>query len=153
MQRGRLIQTGMLVAGMTLTLCACNREKSITPELQTTSGEKPRADQTTVTGCLKSGLAENTLVLTASKEGGAMETATYQLTGPERLNLLDYVGQKVEVAGTIRSEQELTSLGQATEQKAAKGTSGTPTVETKSQIDIKRFSVTTIAPTGIRCDQ
>ena len=143
----------MVAAGMTLTLCACNREKSIAPELQTTSGEKPRMEQTTVTGCLKSGLAENTLVLTASREGGALETATYQLTGPERLNMRDYVGQKVEIAGTIQSEQELTSLGQATEQQAAKGTSGTPTVETKSQVDIKRLSVKTITPTGIRCDQ
>jgi len=153
MRRSRLIRNGMVAAGMTLALCACNREKSIAPELQTTSGEKPRMEETKATGCLKSGLADNTLVLTASKDQGALETATFQLTGPERLGLRDYVGQKVEVAGTIQSEQELTSLGQATEQKAAKGTSGTPTVETKSEVNIKRLSVTTVTPTGIRCDQ
>ena len=152
MQRGRLIRTTALAAGMALALCACNRQKSVAPELQTTSGEKPRGQQTTVTGCLKSGLAENTFVLTASKDEGAIETATYQLAGPERLGLRNYIGQKVEVAGTLQSEQEVTSLGQPTEQKPAKGTSGTPTVETKSEIDIKRLSVSTVTPTGARCE-
>jgi hypothetical protein len=151
MRRGRLIQTGM-AAAMTLALCGCNRQKTIAPELQTTSGEKPRLEETKVTGCLKSGLAENTFVLTASKDEGAIETATYQLTGPERLGLRDYVGQKVEVAGTLRSEQEVTSLGQPTEQKPAKGTTGTPTVETKSEVDIKRMTVTTVTPTGAKCE-
>jgi hypothetical protein len=58
----------------------------------------------------------------------------------------------VEVAGTLRSEQEVTSLGQPTEQKPAKGTTGTPTVETKSEVDIKRMTVTTVTPTGAKCE-
>ena len=152
MPRGRLISTAIVTAGITLALCACNRQKSTAPELQTTSGVQPKMEPTTVTGCLKSGLADNTFVLTASKGEGAIETATFELTGPERLGLRNYIGQKVEISGTIESEQELTSLGQATEQKAAKGTSGTPTVETKSQVDIKRLSVTTVTPTGTRCE-
>jgi len=152
MPRGRLISTAIVTAGITLALCACNRQKSTAPELQTTSGVQAKMEPTTVTGCLKGGLAENTFVLTASKDEGALETATFQLTGPERLGLRNYVGQKVEISGTVLSEQELTSLGQATEQKAAKGTSGTPTVETKSQVEIKRLSVNAVKPTGNRCD-
>jgi hypothetical protein len=44
------------------------------------------------------------------------------------------------------------SKGVATEQKPAKGTSGTPTVDTRTELDMKRLDVTTVTPTGGRCE-
>lgn len=107
----------------------------------------------TVTGCLKSGLAEDTFVLMASQANGTSDTATYQLTGREDIDVRQYLGQKVEVAGTVRAQQEVASTGEATAQKPAKGTSGTPSIETKTEIDVKRLDVKTITPTGTGCDQ
>jgi hypothetical protein len=132
---------------------ACKREAAA-PELQTTRGEQARMQPISVTGCLRGGLADNTYVLMASQTtGGATDTATYQLTARDEDNLRQYVGQKVQVAGTLRAEQEVASNGVATEQKPAKGTSGTPTVDTKTEVDVKHLDVTTITPTGSRCEQ
>src|SRR5262245_31814267 len=132
---------------------ACQREASA-PERQTSSGQQARMQPLSVTGCLRAGVADNTYVLMASQAtGGATDTATYQLTARDDMNLRQYLGQKVEVAGTLRAEQEVASNGVATEQKPAKGTSGKPTVDTKTELDVKRLNVTTIKPIGGRCDQ
>lgn len=152
MRLDRLIRTGIATGVVALALAACNQHKATTPELQTTTGVQPRSEAMTVSGCLRSGMAEDTLVLAASQTRGAGETATFQLTGPERLNLRSYVGQKVEVSGTLRAEEAVTSRGEATEQKAAKGTSGTPVVETKSQVEIKQLVVSSVKPIADRCD-
>jgi len=152
MRHDRRIWKAVTVAALAMAMGACNR-KTAAPELQTTTSAQPRMEPMTVTGCLKSGVAENTFVLMASQAGGSGETATFQLTGPERLNLREYVGQKVEVSGTVRAETEVTSSGGAVEQKPAKGTAGTPVVETKSEIDIKRLTVDSVKPTGSRCDE
>jgi len=136
-----------------LTMDACNREAAA-PELPTTGGELARMHPVAVTGCVRSGLADNTYVLMASQtNGGATDTATYQLTGGDDLNLRQYVGQKVNITGTVRAEQEVASKGVATEQKPAKGTSGTPIVDTKTELDLKRLRVTTITPSSGHCNQ
>jgi hypothetical protein len=152
-RNGHLFQTGILLGSLVMTMGACTREATA-PELQTTRGEQARMQPVTVTGCLKGGLAENTYVLMASQaSGAATDTATYQLTARDEVNLRQYVGQKVEVAGTLRAEQEVASNGVASEQKPAKGTSGTPTVDTKTELDVKRLDVTRITPAGGSCDQ
>jgi hypothetical protein len=149
----RLFQTAIVLGSLVLMMGACKREAAA-PELQTTRGEQARMQPISVTGCLRGGLADNTYVLMASQTtGGATDTATYQLTARDEDNLRQYVGQKVQVAGTLRTEQEVASNGVATEQKPAKGTSGTPTVDTKTEVDVKRLDVTTITPTGSRCEQ
>jgi hypothetical protein len=151
MRHDRLIWRVIAAVTLTLTISACNR-KATAPELQTTTGLQPRMEPMTVTGCLRSGVGESTFVLMVSQAGGAGETATFQLTGPERLNLREYIGQTVEVSGTLRAEKQVTSSGGAVEQKPAKGTGGTPVVETKSEVDIKRLDVTSVKPTGNRCE-
>jgi hypothetical protein len=149
----RLFQTAIVLGSLVLMMGACKREAAA-PELQTTRGEQARMQPISVTGCLRGGLADNTYVLMASQTtGGATDTATYQLTARDEDSLRQYVGQKVQVAGTLRTEQEVASNGVATEQKPAKGTSGTPTVDTKTEVDVKRLDVTTITPTGSRCEQ
>ena len=152
MRNERLFQTAIVVGSLVLTMGACKREATA-PEVQTTSGEQARMQPMTVTGCLRGGLADNTYVLMASQtSGGATDTATYQLAARDEVNLRQYVGQKVEVAGTLRAEQEVASNGVATEQKPAKGTSGTPTVDTKTELDVKRLDVTRITPVSGRCE-
>ena len=102
MQNWRQLQTGILLGSLVLTLGACKREATA-PELQTTTGQQARMQPVTVTGCLKSGMASDTFVLMTSQANGtASDTATYQLTGREGINLRQYLGQKVEVAGTVR---------------------------------------------------
>jgi hypothetical protein len=148
----RQLHTVILLGSCLLTFGACKRQASA-PELQTTTGTQARMQPMSVTGCLKSGMADDTFVLMASQANGAGDTATYQLTGREGMDLRQYLGQKVAVAGTLRAQQEVASTGQATEQKPAKGTTGTPTVETKTELDVKRLDVSTITPTGDRCDK
>jgi|RhiMetdeSRZDD1v2_1073273.scaffolds.fasta_scaffold430271_3 hypothetical protein len=152
MQQRSLIRIAVALCLVTFVLGACKRQATA-PELQTTTGQQPRMQPMTVTGCLKSGVADDTFVLMASKTEGAIETATFQLNARPEVDLKQYIGQTVEVSGTLRTEQEVASTGQPTELKPAKGTSGTPTVETKSEIDVKRLDVNTVTPTGNRCDK
>jgi len=148
MQQIRLIHA-LAIASLILTAAACTRSRQA-PEQQTTTGLQPRADRTTVAGCLRPGLAENTFVLTTEKTEGGVAAATYQLIGTEAIKLRDYVGQQVEVSGTVRAEEQVASTGES-EAKRAKGTVGTPTVETKTEVDIKRLAVENVKPTGNRC--
>src|SRR5436853_4351610 len=106
MPRNRLILTTAAVCALTLNLAACRRGQDKAPELQTTTGLQAREQPTTVSGCLRRGVAENTFVLTESRAAGGSETATYQLMGRETPTLQQYVGQNVEVSGTLRAEQE-----------------------------------------------
>jgi len=152
MQQRPLIRIAVVLGSLTFVLGACKRQATA-PELQTTAGQQARMEPMTVTGCLKSGVADNTFVLMTSKTEGAIETATFQLNPKQGVDLKQYIGQAVEVSGTLRAEQEVASTGQPTELKPAKGTSGTPTVETKSEIDVKRLDVNTVTPTGNSCDK
>src|SRR3954471_3722948 len=83
---------------------ACNKNKQTTPDLQTSTGEQPRAQAVTVTGCLQKGtFAENTWVLTSEPDaaGTTGRAATYQLIGGDAATLRDKVGQRIEVSGTV----------------------------------------------------
>ena len=142
------IAVALSLAGATAN---CSR-KSTAPDAQQTSGVQPRMDPTTVTGCVRSGAAEDTFVLT-TKVPDSANAATYNLNANAQVNLRQYVGQEVEVSGTTRSEQQVTSSSGATPQKPAKGTSGTPTVETKTEVDVRQLDVNSVRPTGQKCEQ
>jgi hypothetical protein len=148
MNHHSLINTAILAGSLALGTLGCNRNDPIL-ETQTTSGVQPRMEAADVSGCLRAGNAENTFVLTATEAGGAGETATYQLTGHD-VNLRDYVGQQVQVSGTLRSEQQVASSGAAVVDEA-KGTSGTPTVETKTELNVKEMTVSAVKASGERC--
>ena len=131
---------------------SCSKTTTV-PDAQRTSGVQPRMEPITVSGCLRSGIAEGTFILTTVQPQESAKTATYQLTGQEGVNLRQYVGQQVEVSGTVRSEQQVTSSSGTTQEKAAKGTSGTPTVETKTELDVRQLDVSAVKPTGGNCEQ
>ncbi len=144
----------VLAAAVVVVACgACSRDKA-SPELQTTTGAQPRNQPVDVSGCLRVGAAEDTFVLMASQETPSENaTTTYQLQGPARLDLKSYVGKTVEVVGTMRAEEVMTSDSGATPEKAAKGTSGTPAVETKTNLDVRQVSVDSVKAIADRCPE
>jgi len=157
MRQRRLIDTAFtmtalfVMTALTIAVGACRKEPTV-PDAQSTSGPEPRMQPVTVAGCLKSGIAEKTFVLTAA-QARAGETATYQLVGADDLNLRDHVGEQVEVSGTLRSQQKIESSSGRVEEKAAKGTTGKPVVETKTDVELKLLDVSSMKPSGNRCQQ
>jgi hypothetical protein len=143
---------GIAIVSLTASIAvACNRKPQV-PDEQTTTGEQPRAQAITAIGCLKAGLAENTFVLNTAKSEGSFETTTYQLIAPARLSLGDHVNHQVEVGGTVRAEERIASKG-TVQDNPAKGTTGTPTIETTTQLDVKKLDVTSIKPISAECPQ
>ena len=153
MSHHHLQWTTAMVCAATLAFTACNRKPSA-PELQTTTGVQPRAERVTLTGCLKRGvIAEDTFVVLVSQKEVGTEAATYELTVQPDVKLADHIGQQVEVSGTLRSEQAFASSAGAVTEKPAKGTSGTPVVETKTDVNLKRIDVSGLRPTGSACQE
>lgn len=144
----------MLCASLAVAGAACNRGEKMTPgsEVQTQSAQ-PAKTPMTVAGCLKAGEAEDTYVLTTERAEGAAEPATYQLVGEQTAGLRDHIGRRVQVQGTMEAQQEIAtrSTAKSAEERPA-GTSGTPTVQTRSEVDIKHLSVTSVKPLGDKCE-
>ena len=68
------------------------------------------------------------------------------------VKLADYVGQQVEISGTIRSEQQIAATSGTISEQPAKGTTATPKVSTETELDVKTMDVARVSPTGHRCD-
>src|SRR5438105_1845387 len=146
--RALILFTGAVALAVAGVAGACSRKPNA-PELQVTTGQVPKAEAATVSGCLRAGLGgDNTFVL-MTVETDAARTATYQLTGPG-LNLGQYVGQRVNVSGTVRAEEDFSSIGNTATDKAV-GTGGTPKVKSKTELDVKQMTVTSIDRTGEPC--
>lgn len=154
----RAIVSSILAAGsLTAALVSGACRDSTTPpagETQTQTSQQTNIPMT-VAGCLKAGEAAGTFVLTAARAEGQGETATYQLVGDASQNLQDQIGRQVEVTGTVNAQQEIAATGARVptdKEERPAGTSGTPTVQTKTEIDIKRLSVSSVKPLGDKCD-
>lgn len=136
---------------------ACNRgeePKTVTPEVQTQRSQAGNMPMT-IAGCVKAGDAADTYVLTAARAEGSADSATYQLVGTQAAQLRDQVGRRIEVSGTLEAQQEIASQAKAQakpDSDRPTGTAGTPTVQTKTEIDIKRLTVASIKPLGDKCD-
>jgi len=134
---------------------ACGRSGEEVPALETQTVTPPQAQATPerVTGCLRAGESDGTFILTASAADTQMPAATYQLLGsPEGFR--DHVGHRVEVTGTVVSEQVATSQGAAMPaEERAKGTSGTPTVRSSAKVEMKRLQVASVTPVDGDCDK
>lgn len=142
--------------GATLMVAGCGRSGDETQTVSQAQSQTAQATNqpVTVTGCLKAGAAENTYVLSAARTAGSQDSATYELEGNPSTSFQDHVGQRVEVTGTMESQQELAARTKsvAEEEDRPTGTSGTPTVETKAEIDVRRLSVSEIRPLAEKCD-
>jgi hypothetical protein len=132
---------------------ACNREgeEPKVAEVQTQTPPQAVNQPATVSGCLRAGEASDTFVLMATRTQDREEPATYELVGSGGVNLRDHVGKRVEASGVISSQQQATGRALDTTADRAKGTSGTPSVSTRTEVDVKRLEVQSIRPLGESC--
>lgn len=145
-----------IMAACVLALCmACGRDGEEMPplETQTVTPPQPQATPEKVTGCLLAGEADGTYVVTASRLDTNMPAATYELLGPDD-RFRDHIGHKVEVTGTVVTEQAATSRGaMLPAEDRAKGTTGTPTVQSTTKVEFKRLQVTNFAMLDDDCEE
>ena len=136
--------------------CGGNGEQVPALETQTVTPPQETAMPERVQGCLRAGEAEGTFVLTSSAIDTQMAAATYELAAaPAALaGLAAHVGRRVEVTGTIVSEQTAQSRGPSMPAAdTAAGTSGTPTVQSTTEVDVKRLQVASVTPVDGDCER
>jgi hypothetical protein len=152
-QLTRTLGVMTVTAAVALGGAACNRSKSQPPTDRQVSGDARNPDvPITVTGCLRAGEASDTYVITQDAQNtGAQDTANYQLVGANGVDLRQHVGQRVQVSGVLAAQQEVASRSAASAQKPT-GTSGTPTVQTQTQVDIRTLQVSSVNPQGGKCE-
>ncbi len=141
-----------LVAGTFSAACGNDDKAAPAAEMQSQTPVQPTNQPTTLTGCLRAGEATGTFVLTTSQTAQE-QTATYQLTPAQNVDLTSNIGQRVEVKGVVRTQQEIAARTKATPAAdRATGTSGTPAVQTTTEVAIRQLDVSTVRPLGERCD-
>jgi hypothetical protein len=134
------VSSTVVALALCATACRGQNEATVPADPTTASAPQERSQPMTVAGCLRAGEAADTFILTAAATEGSQQPGTYQLVG-NTASLADHIGNRVEVSGTLESEQELATRTQAIEKERPKGTSGTPTVETKSEVEVRRLEV------------
>ena len=151
-----------LTAGFTIIAVAafsggCKRsDKNTAPvaQIQTQTPAQAVNQPLTVTGCLRAGEASDTYVLTSSETKDGTTPATYLLVATSGVNLGENVGNRVEVAGTVSTQQQVSTVTPAVPaQNKPTGTAGTPTVQTQTQLDMRRMEVNSLNRLGDRCDK
>ena len=149
-KRHPFAMTTILIAGLSFGASGCNRDRN-TPvaESQTTTPERATNQPLTIAGCLRAGEAADTYVLTT----GGTDVATYNLVTDEAVNLRDHVGKEITVEGVLTAQQETATRAAAPADRptGATGTTGSPMVETRTAVDIRRLEVRTVQPTTNDC--
>lgn len=144
-----------IALGAAIATGACSRDEKMTTasESQTQAAQAANTPMT-VAGCVKAGDAADTYVLTTARtEGAPTDAATYELVGDQVASLRDHIGRRAEVSGTLQAQQEIASRSTAKPaDERPTGTSGTPTVQTRTEVEIKRLAVTSVKPLGDKCD-
>lgn len=147
--------TALLIATAAAGAGACNSSEPAAPpaQMQTQSVQTPNVP-TLVTGCLRAGEAANTFVLTTAQTVDGSTPATYQLNGSAGVNLADHVGKRIEVNGVLVEQAQIaTSEPKQPVEDTPRGTSGTPAVQTSTQLSIRQLDVTAVKSAGGDCQQ
>ena len=152
MSYSRITGTAVVAAAIALAGAGCSKDENRAPELATKTAEQTVNQPKTISGCLHPGAATNTFVLTAAESEGATSTATYELIPKPGMDLHAYAGQDVEASGVLLTRQEVATSGKV-EAEPAKGATGTPTIETRTELDVRKFEVESVKSTGNRCDR
>lgn len=141
----------VLGAGLTL---ACDRGETNAPVAETQrEAQAPANLPVTLTGCLRAGESSDTFVMTTRGTGALDEGTTYQLVGREGVDFQSNVGKRVEVQGTVTAARQVASqTAPSPAGERATGTSGTPTVQTRTEVEIQRLEVQQLRPVAERCD-
>jgi hypothetical protein len=131
-----------------------NKNAAPTAQIQTQTPPQTINQPLTVTGCLRAGDASETYVLTASETKDGTTPATYLLVANDNVNLRDNVGNRVQVSGILNTQQEVSTVTPSTPPKnKPTGTSGTPTVQTQTELDMRRLEVSSLNRVGEHCDR
>jgi hypothetical protein len=146
------LTAAVLAAGLSATACRGNDKQAPAAEMQSPTAAQATNQPTTVMGCLRAGESEGTFVLTAARKAPGEQTATYHLVGAEGVNLGDHVGRQVEISGVVNAQQEVATRSPAKPAENPTGTTGTPTVSTATELDIKRIDVRQIRKVADRCE-
>jgi len=152
MSYSRITGTVVVAAAIALAGTACSKNENRAPELATKTAEQPVNQPRTIAGCVYPGAATNTFVVFAAESEGATTTATYEVIPKAGMDLHAYAGQNVEMSGTLLTRQTVATSGKG-EAEPAKGASGTPTVETRTELDVRKFEVESVKPTGKHCTE
>ena len=146
-------RSGLAAVFAVTIAAACGGKPDAPPAQSQTSTTQQLNAPATVTGCLRAGEAANTFVLTASATGDGATPATYQLEGAADSNLQTHVGRRVEVTGIIAEQQHVaTREAPQTADQRATGTSGTPTVQTNTQLAVRTVQVKAVRPLDGSCE-
>ncbi|MEN3338510.1 MAG: hypothetical protein V7647_2186 [Acidobacteriota bacterium] len=147
------LSSAVLVAA-SLAGCSRSDNKNVpTAEVQTQQPAQAVNKPITLTGCMRAGESSDTFVLTTSATADGEAPATYQLAGASGVNLREQIGNRVEVSGVVRSQQQTESHTSGPAANAPTGTSGAPRVETTTELDIKHLDVSSVKSTGQKCDK
>ena len=156
MRANSLTATLSIVAILGVGASACKRSDQNTApvaQIQTQTPPEPVNQSTTVIGCLRAGESADTYVLTASQAQNGNAPATYLLMPENGLNLRDNVGHKVQVSGVVSKQQAVSTMTPpSAPANKAEGTSGKPTVETQTQLEMRRFDVSSLNKIADDCD-
>jgi hypothetical protein len=131
-------------------------DPEVPPAQTQTATSGPANQPTTVTGCLRAGDAENTFVLTTAQTADGTPAATYHLTGDPGVNLVDHIGRRVEVSGLVNEQAQITTRQAQQPAENATGTAGrpgTPTVQTGTELAIKRLVISSVKRAGGDCER
>jgi ABC-type uncharacterized transport system auxiliary subunit len=153
---GRFVAVVSSAVLVTAALAGCSRsdqKNAPTAEVQTQQPAEAVNKPITLSGCMRAGEATDTYVLTTSATADGQAPATYQLAGASGVNLRDQIGNRVEVSGVVRTQQETQSHTSGPAANAPTGTSGTPRVETTTELDLKHLDVSNVKPLGEKCDK
>jgi len=144
----------VLAAAIAMGGGACSKgKKEMAVETQVPGAVRTPDAPMTVTGCLRAGEASDTYVLTQdAATTGTADTANYHLVGVSGVNLRDHIGERVQVSGVLATQQEVASRSTPSQQDKATGTTGTPTVQTETQVDIRTLRVNSVNPQGGKCE-
>ena len=171
----RLCRTVLLSSGVVLAAgCGGAADQ---PDGNTSQASAPATEDSTmargpeisVTGCLTANLEGSSYALTPTPETAAgsapaaaatpttptAQTFTYELVGDVedfRRHANTVVTARGREDASMRREGDMERTDEAEQQPAA-GTSQTPTVETKEEVDVnvRRLAVTTVVATGTTC--
>ena len=138
------------VAAFSLVIVAagCSREEAQPPAAQVGSqtATQPLNTPESVTGCLRSGDAADTFVLTASQAQDGRAPVTYQAIGAPGVNVGEHVGHRVAINGIVREQQTATTASAAAPATdKPQGTAGTPAVTTTATLQMRRMEVSSVS--------
>jgi hypothetical protein len=149
-----LVMSSAVLAATALAGCGRSDQKNApTAEVKIEQPAQAVNKPITLSGCMRAGEAADTFVLTTSTTADGQAPATYQLAGAGGVNLRDQIGNRVEVSGVVRDQQQTESHTSGPAANAPTGTSGSPRVETTTEVDIKHLDVSNVKPLGEKCDK